>query len=201
MRLETLDQGGGYGSILADPPWTFRNWGRDVGRRSAASHYPVMSLEDIKALDVARLAAPDAALYMWATMPLLDAALDVGAAWGFAYKTCAFTWVKTTKRGAWHFGMGYWTRANAELCLLFTRGKPSRNDRGVPQLMVEQIGRHSAKPDETYRRIMRLTDGPYLELFARNHPPGWDVWGHDAPETTEGNTPWDNRNTSTSLET
>lgn len=186
---------GRYGVILADPPWSFRLWSQDTGAgRAAASHYSTMTLDDLKALPVGELAAPDCALFMWAVWPSLPDAFELGRAWGFEYKTLAFDWLKRSPTGAkWHMGLGYWTRANSEPCLLFTRGAPKRKSAAVRQLIVEDgqltlfdplvaaVGAHSAKPHAQYGRIESLLDGPYLELFARNSALGWDAWGNEAP--------------------
>jgi hypothetical protein len=75
-------------------------------------------------------------------------------------------------------GLGYWTRANSEPCLLATRGKPKRRDGGVKQGIIEPKREHSRKPDCVPGRIERLVEGPYLELFARTQRPGWTVWGN-----------------------
>ncbi|MCB1992301.1 MAG: hypothetical protein KDG49_12655, partial [Geminicoccaceae bacterium] len=125
-------------------------------------------------------------LLMWATDPLLHRAFEVIEAWGFTYKTVGFYWVKLNKtagtlvfdRKSFFTGMGFWTRANPELCLLATRGKPKRRSAAVPKLIVSPRREHSRKPDEAYAAIERLADGPYLELFARQTRPGWDAWGN-----------------------
>jgi N6-adenosine-specific RNA methylase IME4 len=169
-----------HGVILADPPWTFATYSRKGKGRSAEAHYDCMSLADIKALPVADWAAPDCALFLWATDPSLPQALEVIEAWGFAYKTVAFTWAKTTKDGAgFPIGCGYWTRANPEQCLLATRGRPQRLSRAVPQLILAPRREHSRKPDEAYERIEALVPGPYLELFARAPRAGWYSWGYE----------------------
>lgn len=114
----------------------------------------------------------------------------MGQAWGLTYKTCAFCWAKSTKKtqgrfvvmeddANWHMGMGFWTRANTEPCLLFTRGKPKRKARNVRQLIALPVGRHSAKPDAIYNRIEALVDGPYLEVFARQRHEGWTSLGNE----------------------
>ena len=88
-----------YGAILVDPPWHFKTWSARGTGRSAISHYHCLDLEDLKSLPVIDLAVDDCALFLWATDPILPLALKLINAWGFTYKTVAFTWVKTTKDG------------------------------------------------------------------------------------------------------
>ncbi|MEM6934109.1 MAG: MT-A70 family methyltransferase [Pseudomonadota bacterium] len=177
-----------YGVIYADPPWYFKNYSAKGTGRAAISHYDVMSLEDLKSYDVRQYAAKDCALFLWATDPMLPQAISVMEAWGFTYKTVAFNWVKLNKRGAerkveedpFFTGLGYWTRANPELCLLGTRGHPRRQAKDVRRLLVSERREHSRKPEEVYGRIERLIDGPYLELFARQTHARWDAIGLEA---------------------
>jgi N6-adenosine-specific RNA methylase IME4 len=132
------------------------------------------------ALPTAELVAPDCVLFLWAIDPMLPEALEVIKAWGFVYKTTAFTWIKPCKtKAGFRIGCGYWTRANPESCLLATRGHPKRLHRDVPQLVVAPIREHSRKPAEIHARIERLVGGPYLELFARERVPGWDAFGDE----------------------
>lgn len=170
-----------YSVILADPPWAFRAWSNKGMGRSAEQHYPTMGLEDIKALSVTDLAAEDCVLFLWATFPMLKEAFAVIDAWGFAYKTVAFTWVKENRKSSGLFwGLGYWTRANAEICLLATRGSPKRQSAAVHQVILSPVERHSKKPDAVRERIVALMgDVPRVELFARQETPGWDVWGNE----------------------
>jgi N6-adenosine-specific RNA methylase IME4 len=179
---------GKYRVILADPPWRYEVWSRDTGLgRSAESHYPTMPTPDITALPIGGFAAPDCCLFMWSTWPTIQDAFKPGQARGFEYKACAFLWAKTNRAAVdrwatvddpanWFVGMGYWSRANTEPCLLFTRGRPRRKSADVRQLIVAPIREHSRKPDEVYERIERL---PYLELFARRKRIGWDSWGNE----------------------
>jgi N6-adenosine-specific RNA methylase IME4 len=174
-----------YAAIYADPPWHFRNWSAKGTGRNAVSHYDCMSFAELAALPVADLAADDCVLFLWATDPLLPRAFELIHAWGFEYKTVGFYWVKTNaaaRSGNDFFtGLGYWTRANPEQCLLATRGKPSRKSKDVRRLIVDRRREHSRKPDQVRDRIERLVPGPYVELFARETKPGWDCWG-DQPE-------------------
>lgn len=170
-----------YRVIYADPPWSFKTYSPKGKGRSADAHYDCMSMDEVKALPVAKWAERDAILLMWATDPLLDRAFDVIKSWGFTYKTVGFYWVKTNTTGRGHFtGMGYWTRANPEQCLLATRGSPKRLAADVKRLVEAPRREHSRKPDEMYSRIERLAAGPYLEMFARSSRPGWDSWGAQA---------------------
>jgi len=184
VRPRPTHLGRSFNVIYADPPWSFRVWsGRDK-QRTADRHYDTMSLDDIKALPVPDLAADHCALMMWAVMPELPGALDVIRAWGFEYKTAGLTWIKQNRSGDGLFwGMGYWTRANAELCLLATRGSPKRVAKDVHQVIMSPVGEHSRKPDEAQVRVERLfggaDGGPYLELFGRRPTPGWTVWGNE----------------------
>jgi N6-adenosine-specific RNA methylase IME4 len=169
-----------FACILCDPPWAFKVYSGKHKQRSAERYYDTSSLETIKALPVVPLAADDCALFLWCVIPELPGALEVIRAWGFEYKTAAFVWVKQNKGGEGLFtGMGYWTRANTEMCLLATRGSPQRIAKDVHQVVMEPVGEHSAKPQEVRRRIQRLLLGPYLELFARQAVPGWTCWGNE----------------------
>lgn len=168
-----------FGVIYADPPWSFTVYSGKGKIRAADRHYDTQSLDDIKSLPVQQLAADDCALMMWAVMPELPGALEVIKAWGFTYKTAGFTWIKQNQSGQGLFwGMGYWTRANAEVCLLATRGSPKRQAKDVHQIVMSPVGEHSRKPEEVSARIERLLPGPYLELYGRRPMKGWTVWGN-----------------------
>ncbi len=179
-----------YQIIYADPPWSYRDKAL-AGNRGACCKYPVMSLADLKALPVPTIAAPDCALLMWATFPKIDEALALIEAWGFEYKTAAFTWVKRNpKTPSWFWGMGRWTRANAEVCLLATKGSPKRASAAVSSVIDTPIERHSQKPAIVRDRIVQLLgDVPRVELFARQATEGWHVWGNDVASTAEGLAP------------
>jgi N6-adenosine-specific RNA methylase IME4 len=202
--MTTLDglKRGHYGTILADPPWRFATWDKReaVIRRSgtgtnvsAAAHYNTMDIEEICALSVGELADADCSLFLWMSWPQLKDALNVIAAWGFTYKTCAFCWTKAHAGQLEMFeqaipdqmGLGYWTRANTEACLLATRGRPKRLNADVRQAIIEPRREHSRKPDGIHERIERLVAGPYLELFARQRRPGWDCWGNEVDKFSQ----------------
>jgi len=172
-----------YNIIYADPPWTYKVWSEKTGNgRSAASHYNTMSKEEIQQLPVQSICADNAVLFLWVTAPCLLEGIELIEKWGFKYKTVGFTWVKRNKKSDSYFwGMGYYTRANAEYCLLATKGKPlSRISRSVHSILDDRIMRHSEKPESARTRIVELFgDLPRIELFARHETPGWDVFGND----------------------
>lgn len=187
-------QRGHYRAIYADPPWHFEVWSL-TGRsdvRHPSRHYRTMPIEDIYALPVKDLAAPDCVLFMWVIWPMLEHGLKAIGSWGFKYKTCGFAWMKANGRQIELFEdeitpdmlTGYWTRANSEVCLLATRGQPKRVNADVRQGIIEPRREHSRKPDAIYDRIERLVAGPYLELFARTDRPGWDAWGNQVGKFT-----------------
>lgn len=183
-----------FGAVVIDPPWHFEAW-KDKGyclpSRVADAYYSTMQDDDLFNLPIQSILADDAAVFMWATMPKLDVALDLGKAWGLTYKTVAFTWVKINEAykgvwftqpmspDVWKLGLGYWTRANAELVLLFTQGSPKRKAMDVSQVVVAPVTKHSQKPEAVQDRIERLVDGPYCELFARRVRSGWRCLGNE----------------------
>jgi N6-adenosine-specific RNA methylase IME4 len=184
-----------FGAILADPPWKFYNWSRRPWwertdkntSRAVERHYETAATSDLAALPISGLAALDSVLFLWACWPTLRDAWEIIGAWGFEYKTCAFDWVKADNTQPHFFqdeipaqiGMGYWTRANSEPCLLATRGKPKRLNADVRQGIIAPRREHSRKPDGIHERIERLVAGPYLELFGRQTRPGWTCWGNE----------------------
>lgn len=179
--------------VYADPAWSFETWTEEGKERSPEQHYDCMPLEDIKRLPVREVVADDAACGLWVIDTLLDEGIKVLAEWGFTYKTVLFYYVKVGRALRPHVGMGYWTRANPEICLFGTRGRPKRNGMDVERLILEldpndrtilaPRGEHSVKPLEAYSRIERLLGGPYLELFARHARPGWHQWGNEVGKT------------------
>ena len=179
-----------YSIIYSDPPWSYNDKAL-AGDRGACCKYKTMAQSGLISLPIKDMADEDCVLFMWVTMPKLNECFDLIKAWGFEYKTVAFTWVKTNKvSGTWFMGMGRWTRANAELCLLATKGKPKRVSAAVSQIIDSPIDEHSKKPDIVRNRIVELMgDIPRIELFARgdkskdllgdNRFDGWDTWGNE----------------------
>ncbi len=173
-----------YKIIYADPPWSYESgvsprrgiWGL------AQYHYNTMSNEDIQNLPVSEIADKDCMLFLWATFPNIQQALDTIKAWGFQYKTVAFVWEKMDKTNNTlkKYGLGWYTRSNCEVVLIGRKGKFDRNSAAVQQVIKSTLSEHSEKPNETRKRILKLCgDLPRIELFARRKINGWDVWGND----------------------
>jgi N6-adenosine-specific RNA methylase IME4 len=170
-----------YKIIYADPPWSYDDPSKNRG--GAVRHYPTMSIDDICNLPVKDIADDDCILFLWTTFPKLIETIPLFEAWGFTYKTNGFTWIKknkvSTDTNFW--GMGRWTRSNAEICLIGVKGKPKRLSAGVHSVIESPIERHSKKPDIVRKKIIELVgDLPRIELFARNKSDGWDTWGNES---------------------
>ena len=166
MKVDIFNTDKKYSIIYADPPWRYKVWSRKTGlKRSAESHYPTMEKADIEKLPISQIADKNAVLFLWVTYPCLEQGLELIEKWGFTYKTCAFSWIKLNKKQKTDFvGMGYYTRANNEICLLATRGKPlKRYSKSVRQVVFAPIEQHSKKPDEIRTRIVELFGGGKLK--------------------------------------
>ena len=162
---------GTFKTILADPPWDVQQ----RGALGAISHYKLMSLDAIKKMPVSDLAAPNAHCWLWVTNATLRAGYDVMEAWGFTPRS-PLTWIKP------RIGLGQYLRNATEHLILGTRGTAPVKFRAQPTWMFAPLQEHSHKPEEQYAVIERISDGPYLELFARRRPAskaGWSVWGNE----------------------
>jgi N6-adenosine-specific RNA methylase IME4 len=192
LSLE-MSRNGKYDIIYADPPWSYKTYNAKGGHKSASAHYNTMTIADICALPVKDISAENSVLFMWATAPNLPEAFEVIKAWGFKYKTVAFVWVKQYRNNDPVCGLGYWTRSNAEMCLLATRGKIARKRKDVRQIVMTGTAQHSRKPHEVRERIVNLMGGGMnkIELFARernelfNEYEGWHVWGNEIKSDIE----------------
>ena len=172
-----------YQIIYADPCWDYKGQTQHAGTKSsntggATSHYPTMTLKELKGLKpmIDELADEDCLLFMWSSSPHLDQAIDLIKGWGFKWATVGFVWDKQ------RVNPGFYTMSQCELCLIGKRGKipKPRGARNVRQLVSEMRGRHSAKPHEVRERIdIMFPNQNKIELFARERVDGWDCWGNE----------------------
>jgi len=178
-----------YNIIYCDPPWKYRQ-GKSMGTHfggAADRHYPCMDYKDICKLPISKLADEECILFIWTTFPMLREALEVIKEWGFEYKTNAFTWLKTYPNQTLKmvFGVGYYTKSNAEVCLLATKGKAHKlvKNNSISQMIITSKTKHSEKPKEARNKIIQLVgELPRIELFARSSQKvenGWVNVGYD----------------------
>ena len=164
--------------LTADPPWPFDDQLADFNR-GAATQYNILSVEDIKRFPLPPL-YEDSTLYLWRVAAMQQEALDVIDAWDFELKA-EIIWKKLTKHGKRHFGMGRHVRMEHEVCLIATSGKPKTLDKSIRSIFEAPVGRHSEKPEQFYRIVERMREGPYCELFARKRRAGWTQFGNQLP--------------------
>jgi N6-adenosine-specific RNA methylase IME4 len=170
-----------FGAGIGDPGWPFGTWSPRGRGKCADQKYRCEPLEAIKALPVGSLFKPDAAFALWHPQYAIDWASEVLRAWGFEPKTLG-CWAKLSSTGRkWAFGQGKILRCAAEFYLIGTRGNPSVHSRSVRNLIVAPVRAHSVKPNQLHADMMKLYAGPYVELFARRHYPGWTCWGEQLP--------------------
>lgn len=166
-----------YHTIVADPPWCYRN--AKALKSGAALQYPVMPIEEIAALDVVRHSHYDAHLWLWTTNMFMEHAHWVMRTWGFEPMTI-LTWCKTQP------GVGNYLRNNTEHCILGSRGFPQVPEhKPMSTWYTWPRGKHSEKPDAFYDIVEQVSPGPYLEVFARRQRLGWDVWGNEVDSHVE----------------
>jgi N6-adenosine-specific RNA methylase IME4 len=179
-------KGKAFSTLLADPPWQFQNrTGKVAPEHRRLSRYQTMTLDDIKSLPVAAVAAETAHLYLWVPNALPPEGLEVLSAWGFQYKS-NIIWHKIRKDGGSDGrGVGFYFRNVTEILLFGVRGRNARTlapGRSQVNMLQTQKREHSRKPDEQYELIESCSPGPYLELFSRGVRQGWTVWGNQADE-------------------
>ena len=176
-----------FSIVYADPPWDYNGQLQHTGAGGgdsggAVRHYRTVKTKDLKALPVWEIAEEDCLLFMWATSPHLDQAIDLGKAWGFEWGTIAFVWHKGKANP------GFYTMSENEVCLVFKRGKiPSpRGARNIRQTILHPRSKHSRKPDEARRRIgLMFPEQRKIELFAREEVAGWTAWGMEVGRTED----------------
>lgn len=168
-----------YNIIYIDCPWSYKDKARS-GERGVTYKYDTMTDSEIINLPINKISADNSIIFMWATWPRIELALEAMRAWGFTYKTVGFVWCKQNKKSnSWFWGMGNWSRANSEICLIGIKGKPKRYSAKVHQLITSRISKHSAKPAEVRDKIVELCGNlPRIEVFAREVVPGWDAIGN-----------------------
>ena len=174
-----------YQVIYADPPWQYDRTSTKLYNQCEA-HYPVMSYDELKKMDISSIADKHCALFLWTSNPLLPQAISLIADWGFEYKTIFKVWRKINADGSNVMVPGWWSRSSTELLIVATKGRPLKQykctNHTEQQEFTSTRTSHSEKPDEIRESIenfMSITDK--IELFARKVVSGWDAWGLEVP--------------------
>lgn len=175
MPMTTINK---YKTIMADPPWEIGQKNGGKSGLGAQRHYQLMPLDEIKAMPVSELCADDAHCWLWVTNATLRYGYEVLEAWGFTPRSI-LTWCKP------RFNLGNYLRNATEHLLLGTRGNAPVNFKGQPTWMFAPLQEHSHKPEEQFAVIERISNPPYLELFARRGRAGWDIWGTEVDSDIE----------------
>lgn len=193
-----------YKIIYCDPPWQYKN---QKTRAATNNHYPTLSIQDLKSLNIRSIASDNSVLAMWYTSAFAREAMELASAWGFTIKTMKlFTWVKLNKNyiknitknmkkhgcmnssdvlylinDQLRLGLGNYTHANSEDYLLAVRGKGvKRVNNSINQVILAPIGKHSEKPLEAREKLELLYGNiPRIELFAQQNVDGWHAWGNE----------------------
>lgn len=175
-----------FNVLVADPPWKHSQQG---GNRGASRQYPLMTVDEICAFELPPM-EDRFVLFLWRVASMQEEALQVARAWG-AVPKAELVWLKQTRSGKQHFGMGAYTRAGHEACLIASTKRPLVAQRhSVRSTFTAPTGAHSEKPDRFYELVEQMyPDGRHVELFARKQRPGWSCFGHDlAPGASPGYT-------------
>lgn len=167
--------------VVADPAWKFGD--RLPENNGAEAQYRCIPTWQIQRLELPPI-ADDAYLFMWRVAAMPQDALDVIKAWGFVAKT-ELVWRKQSKLGKRHMGMGHHLRAEHEVCILATRGRPKPKSKSIRTVFDAPVGRHSEKPEMFFDIVEQFADGPYVELFARRHRKGWKCFGDELNEVSK----------------
>lgn len=169
--------------LYIDPPWQYKIYSKKGLGRSAENYYKTMNIDDICNLDINSIASDNSILFLWVTFPCLIEGIKAMESWGFKYKTIGFNWVKTNKIkvDSWFWGLGFWTRANSEICLIATKGNPKRISKSVHSIVSSPIENHSKKPNIVRERIEELMGDNVkrIEIFAREKYDGWVSIGNE----------------------
>ena len=173
-----------YDVVVADPPWMYTGqqdkWG------AAAKFYDLIDNEMLKTMPVGDIMHKKSLLFLWATSPRLDLAIDTIRAWGLNYRGVAFVWVKTRQDGKTPIGAQgvrpSTVKPTAEYVLVASKAKSGRplplSDESISNIVLSPKREHSRKPDDVNARIdLMYPSASKIELFARREWNDWDTWG------------------------
>lgn len=168
-----------YQTIVIDPPWDGPGTCPRFKKIAPESVIPYQTMSGIQiaSLRVKDLAAPGAQLFLWTASRHIGDAYLLVQTWGFRYRGLLI-WQKP-------LGLGRYVRGEAEFLIwAVSPGSPQL----PPGNAIRQIyqwpnpRRHSEKPAEAYKLIRQLSQPPRIDIFARQHRPGFAAWGNEVHE-------------------
>jgi N6-adenosine-specific RNA methylase IME4 len=162
-----------YDVIVIDPPWEMEKIKRDVAIEQVGFDYPTMTIDEIKQFELP--ADKDCHVFMWITHKHLPMGFDILQSWGAKY---VFTMVWHKNGGFQPFNLPQY---NCEFVLYGKIGNPQFVDlKAFNTCFFANRTGHSAKPDEFYDLIRRVTAGRRIDIFNRRDIEGFDKWGNEA---------------------
>lgn len=169
---------GQYRTVVIDPPWPMKIIERDVRPSQVGMHYPIMTLDEIKAIELPL--AEQATVYLWTTQKFLPDAFDVLKAWDLDYR---FTMVWKKPGGPQPYNLPQY---NCEFVLVATRGNLLfLSTKAFFTAFDAPRREHSRKPDEFYELIERVSPEPRIDWFSREPRRGFDQHGIEAAKFAE----------------
>ena len=191
-----------YDIVYIDPPWQFNKRSNTTTKfgGGAMAHYPTMTMQQLSALDFSLIMKPNSLMYCWVTLAKLPLCIAAIQKPNLQFVTTGFVWVKTNPIGRLEpqtginifdpsdntyrkpfYGVGNYTASNAEICLIFRKGKMLKHKQKVSQVIISPREKHSKKPAEAYTKLETMYPSPTfskIELFGRNSAPNFDTIGN-----------------------
>lgn len=178
--MKPLEEMGKFKTVVVDPPWPLPKlgWHGTQGTYYKSQlPYETMPIDTIGELPIFDCLDDDALVFLWTINRFLRDAFDVLESWGVNHKS-TMVWVKPQGH---QFPGG--PMLNVEFCLMAVKGKP----RFTEQKMFKAGNfwpnpGFSAKPEEFYDLLRRVTPAPRLDIFGRRRIAGFESWGNEAPD-------------------
>jgi len=171
-----------YTTVVADPPWGYRDKLGGSHERGAEGHYGTMTMRELYCLPVEAWALENSCLWLWTTNAFMVEAHQLARAWGFEPRTI-MTWIKGRIENGQliqQIGLGHFLRNSTEHIVFAVRGRPLILHHDIPSAFIAPRREHSEKPAAFYDLVERMSPGPYLDVFARTQRFNFDTFGDES---------------------
>jgi N6-adenosine-specific RNA methylase IME4 len=173
-----------YKTIVIDPPWQLEPLSKQIAdskQYCQGSPYKTMSDIELSSFPLDNFADSECDLFIWTTHSKIPFALKLLQQWGFKYHAL-LTW---DKRGGpcMH---GFCRRT--EFVVYGFKGKlgiDTSEGKYIPTLFSSKANGHSKKPDIFYSIIVKRTQEPRIDIFARRRHLGFDAYGDQVEKQIE----------------